>query len=322
MIVFKYIFTHNYLLGKTTSSFMALIKHSFLTHSGSFHADEVTACALLIAFSLVDLDKVERTRDLTVMNSGTYEYICDVGGIYLPDDKRFDHHQQTYKGKLASAGMVLKYLYSINTMSKDLYDLLYYSLVLGVDEHDNGKTDHRKGVCTFSNIVSNFAPIDHNADDQEMLVAFKQAVDFTQKHLTRTIDRFNYVKSCAEVIKKEMKKRSVYLIFNEPLPWLETFFRNKGKQHPAKFILMPTGEYWKIRTIPPSVDKKMKIRQPFPKSWAGLLNDDLSRVSGLPGGIFCHKSRFVSIWKTKEDAIRTVKFLLFGERSDDNKNNI
>ncbi len=78
------------------------------THDGSFHADEVTACALLLAFDLVDRNKIIRTRDLAVID--TCEYVCDVGGIYEPEAKRFDHHQVGYQGELASAGMVLLYL--------------------------------------------------------------------------------------------------------------------------------------------------------------------------------------------------------------------
>jgi uncharacterized UPF0160 family protein len=55
---------------------------SFGTHDGSFHGDEVTACALLLLFNLIDKDKIVRTRDMAVL--GRCEYICDVGGVYDP----------------------------------------------------------------------------------------------------------------------------------------------------------------------------------------------------------------------------------------------
>nr|NGX27459.1 hypothetical protein [Chlamydiota bacterium] len=40
-----------------------MISRSLGTHDGSFHADEVSACALLLVFDLIDRDKIFRTRD-------------------------------------------------------------------------------------------------------------------------------------------------------------------------------------------------------------------------------------------------------------------
>src|SRR3990167_2930192 len=99
---------------------MESVKRSFATHDGSFHADEVTACAFLILYNFIDKDKIHRTRDPIEINN--CEYVCDVGGIYDPKHKRFDHHQKEYKEELSSAGMVLKYLLDIGVMSEDLFN--------------------------------------------------------------------------------------------------------------------------------------------------------------------------------------------------------
>ena len=40
-----------------------MIFRSLGIHDGTFHADEVTACALLILFDLIDEEKIIRTRD-------------------------------------------------------------------------------------------------------------------------------------------------------------------------------------------------------------------------------------------------------------------
>ena len=82
-----------------------MIKNSLATHDGTFHADEVSACALLLLFGLIDREKIYRTRDPKVIEQ--CEYVCDVGKIYDPEKKRFDHHQLSYHGTLSSAGMVL-----------------------------------------------------------------------------------------------------------------------------------------------------------------------------------------------------------------------
>ena len=73
---------------------------------------------------------------------------------------------------------------------------------------------------------------------------------------------------------------------------------------------MPSGEHWKLRGIPPNLQEKMKVRLPLPQEWAGLSEEDLKRVSGIPGAIFCHKGRFISVWETKGDALQALHYVL------------
>ena len=87
---------------------IGVLSRSCGVHSGEFHADEVTACALLLHFNLIDLDKIIRTRELGRLES--CDFVCDVGGEYDPKRRRFDHHQLEYKGELSSAGMIWEYL--------------------------------------------------------------------------------------------------------------------------------------------------------------------------------------------------------------------
>ena len=66
------------------------MKYKFGTHDGSFHADEVTALALLIVFIKLDPSKTIRTRDLEILKdkpSGlSYE------GYLAPDTYRIYKH--------------------------------------------------------------------------------------------------------------------------------------------------------------------------------------------------------------------------------------
>src|ERR1700675_3827265 len=84
------------------------ILRSFGTHDGSFHADEVTACSLLLLFDRIDRNLIRRTRNPQIL--AECDYVCDVGGEYNPERRRFDHHQIDYQGTFSSAGMVLLYL--------------------------------------------------------------------------------------------------------------------------------------------------------------------------------------------------------------------
>lgn len=284
------------------------IPRSCGTHDGTFHADEITACALLILFNLIDEDKILRTRDLEEL--ATCEYVCDVGGIYHPDQKLFDHHQIDYQGPLSSAGMVLQYLKKINILTQKEYDFFNNMLVMGVDAHDNGRDPLIPGYCSFSHVISNFTPIGHDCSSEEENQAFHHALKFVCYYLDRLRNRFNYVQSCKAIVAKAMAGSQASLVFDQNIPWLENFFELNGMNHPALFVIMPSGEHWKLRGIPPSFQERMKVRMPLPEEWAGLLDEDLKQVTGIPGAIFCHKGRFVSVWETRDDALKALELIL------------
>ncbi len=277
------------------------IPRSVGTHDGTFHADEVCACALLEFFKLIDHDKIKRTRNADDLRQ--CEYVCDVGGLYDLSMKRFDHHQADYKGPLSSAGMILDYLKQTGAIKQKEFDFFNNSLIRGVDAHDNGKDPQIPGFCTFSQVISNFTPIQYDASPEMQDAAFLEAVTFALGHITRLWERYQYNQSCREVVEQAMADYRDCLIFEKSIPWMDAFFDLDGERHPARFVIMPSGKCWKLRGIPPTTDDKMKVRQPLPEEWAGLLDEALQKASGIPGALFCHKGRFISVWKTKEDAL-------------------
>lgn len=287
-------------------------KRSLGTHNGSFHADEVTACALLLLFDFIDKDNVFRTRDPDILDN--CEFVCDVGGVYDPSIKRFDHHQVEYQGPLSSAGMILLYLNDQKIITEKFFRFFRECLVHGVDLHDNGQMNLESGICTFSHIISNFMPIEYTATSDDLDKAFFEAVDFTLSHLTRMKRRYEYTLGCKEEVEENMKSNHVCLFFDRSLPWLENFFSLGGERHSARFVIMPSGNHWKLRGIPPSLKQRMKVRTYLPKKWAGLHEDDLKKITGIPGAIFCHKGRFISIWETKEDAFKALDLILQKEK--------
>lgn len=286
----------------------AKVLRSFGTHDGTFHADEVTACALLLLFDLIDKDKIVRSRNLEELSH--CEYVCDVGGVYNPQEKKFDHHQMDYQGPFSSAGMVLLYLEEIEKISSKEHDFFYDTLILGVDALDNGKELHEKGVTTYSHVITNFSPIPHEVGAATQYAAFMEALAFAKGHLERMWNRYQYVHSCQQIVQEAMAKNQDYLIFEQSIPWQDTFFELGGASHPAKFVIMPADHHWKLRGIPPTSEERMKVRQPLPKEWGGLLDRELGRVSGIQGAIFCHKGRFISVWETREAALNALEYTL------------
>lgn len=281
---------------------------SLAIHDGSFHADEVTACALLLLFDRIDRNRVYRTRDSEKIKK--CEYVCDVEGVYDPASKRFDHHQAEYKGMMSSAGMVLLYLKEEGFLEPHLYDHFNKSLVMGVDAHDNGIAKIEQGTTTFSQVISNFLPIEYDVEPAVMDQAFFTAVDFAMGHLDRLQKRHSYTQECKSAVKRAMLQTGKALIFETTLPWMDNFFELGGDFHPAQFVIMPSGGNWKLRGIPPNMADRMKVRKPLPEKWAGLRDTELKKISGIEGAIFCHKGRFISIWETKEDAIKALHIAL------------
>lgn len=284
------------------------IPRSVGVHDGVFHADEVTACALLLLFDQVDRDLIVRTRNEERLS--TCEYVCDVGGIYDPKKKLFDHHQSSYRGEMSSAGMILEFLKSKRVISAEEAGFLYHMLVKGVDDHDNGRSPQIAGTTLFSHVIANFAPTAYGANDEEMLTAFFEALDFCLGHLRRLLERHRYNRQCRALVETAMRNYKQCLLFDEAVPWVENFFALSGKEHPALFVVMPAGEHWKLRGIPPDDEHRMQVRLPLPEEWAGLLGEDLKKKTELKGAIFCHKGRFTSVWETREDALRALKEVL------------
>ena len=286
---------------------MAKMDKSFGTHDGHFHADEVTACALLVYYNLVQKNLIFRTREENILKK--CEYVCDVGGIYDPKKKRFDHHQADYNMNLSSAGMVLLYLKDQKILLDELYHFLNNFFIIGVDAHDLGDVKLKIGFCSFSQVIETFVPLGEGIDSKTFDKAFLDALEFTLNFLKRLIKRFYYFQKAKEIVKKHMEKKDFFLVFEKAVSWVEAFFELGGENHPALFIIMPSGNNWKLRAIPPSYEDRMNVRIPLPEEWAGLRGEKLKEVSGIEGAIFCHKGRFISIWETKEDALRALEYI-------------
>ncbi|WP_066483297.1 MYG1 family protein [Candidatus Chlamydia sanziniae] len=282
------------------------ISRSIGTHDGSFHADEVTACALLILFDLVDEEKIVRSRDPKKL--AKCEYVCDVGGIYSLEEKRFDHHQASYIGPWSSAGMVLHYLKKKGYIDDEEYHFLNNTLVHGVDEQDNGRFFSKEGFCSFSDIIKIYNP--REEEEKSTDADFSFALHFTIDFLRRLRKKFYYDRICRDIVKKVMDSEDLCLYFNRPLAWQENFFFLGGEQHPAAFVCFPSCDQWILRGIPPSLERRMEVRIPFPEDWAGLLGKELSSISGIPDAVFCHKGRFLSVWRSRESCQRALQLTL------------
>jgi uncharacterized UPF0160 family protein len=121
-----------------------------ITHNGQFHADEVFACALILEH--VGELKIERTRVINVVEySNTETFIVDVGGIYDPEMRNFDHHQdETLE---ASNMLVLFYLRDAGIISENLF-LRYLDMFREISMIDRNGYEGTNGFQVNSLIKS------------------------------------------------------------------------------------------------------------------------------------------------------------------------
>ena len=138
------------------------------------------------------------------------------------------------------------------------------------------------GHCSFSQIVSNFVPVVYDAPADVQNEAFFQALDFVHRPFRRLRERFNYIRACRQKVADAMVGNKKFMVFEEPMPWIDNFFDLGGEQHPALFVVMPSGGHWKLRSIPPNNEDRMNMRMALPERWAGLQDQELKKATKIP----------------------------------------
>jgi len=276
------------------------------THDGPFHADDVLAWALLRTYVDGEAELV-RTRKPELLDAA--DIVFDVGGDFDPDRGRFDHHQASYEGPLSSAGMVLAWLESTERIDPHLALHLRTQIVSYVDDVDNGRVAPKPGVPCFPKLVDAF---NQPAGSHEEYDAAFRAAGEMAAGIVRGLDAENQsIARARRIIDAAMKEAVAdgrrVLFLDGYVRWKPVYFQLGGEEHPTDFVLFPsTDGSWRIVAIPP-VQGSFAQKRPLPEPWAGLTDDDLEAVTGIPGSVFCHKNRFIAVFKTREGAVRALE---------------
>lgn len=278
-----------------------------VTHSGKFHADDVLAWSLLCQFHPKSSDlNLTRTRDATIIEQA--DIVFDVGGIFNPTDCRFDHHQNEYQGPLSSAGMVLKWLLDMEHIDQTLFTALNETIVSYVDDVDNGRIEEDKYVPCFCSLINLYNAAANTLEEFDQ--QFHLAAVMSKQIIQGIHQRIQAEQQNRELIISGMNNaasnNSVLIEFPHHVSWKSTYFANDGVNHPTEFIMYPTMyNTWQISAIPPT-EHSFAQKRSFPKEWAGLRDDALSQVTGVPS-VFCHKNRFIAVFHTREAALTAMK---------------
>lgn len=293
-------------------------KMILVTHSGTFHADDVFAYAVLaIVFPNHELI---RSRDKEDWAKG--DIVFDVGG------GEFDHHNvdKVYRENgipYASFGLVWK-AFGARCLKVSFSDVQKEEIVKQVDEEfiqaidafDNGK-DLVKGcdvkLNTLSDIIESFNNLVDSVDvenseelEKRENAYFLEATKMAMRLLNNKLVGINNVYRDKGIVKKAFENRldNRLVVLDKKCNW-EATLRELDTEQEVWFVVYPRYDGHYIQVIRKGQDT-FDARKDLPASWAGL-REDLGEVVGINDAIFCHPARFVAGAKSKKSILKMAE---------------
>ncbi|KAL0296402.1 UNVERIFIED_CONTAM: hypothetical protein Sradi_6692300 [Sesamum radiatum] len=296
------------------------------THNGSFHCDEALGCFMIRLTEKFSGAHIVRTRDPQVILVANDKRICgwlhvcvagrccdavlDLGGVYDASRDRYDHHQKGFEEvfghgfntKLSSAGLVYKH-FGKEIIAKELQ----------VDEeHPNV---HRLFLAIYKNFIEILiSPEKENtAFERAMALAGNEFLDCLRYLVRSWLPARSIVMECIEA-RLNFDPSGEIMVLTRSCPWKLHLFEleEEMKISPLlKYVIYQDdrSSNWRVQAVKIAPDK-FESRKALPAQWRGLRDDELSKESGIPGGVFVHMSGFIGGNQTYEGALAMAKAAL------------
>ncbi|MFT6907711.1 MAG: uncharacterized UPF0160 family protein [Oleiphilaceae bacterium] len=261
---------------------MTAKKIQVVTHNGAFHADEVTAIALLQLYGIVKKGQFDilRTRDIELINQG--DIVVDVGALHNVETRRFDHHQ-IKDGAVSSAGMVWQWIKEQTGQVNPEIDCF----VNAIDKDDCGI--EKMGDFSFTHIISAYNdPALFNDEIQQN--AFNDAVNLAMKFIAHLKKKQTQRKQAGKIIAsseiKAIGNHKVLILTEYASGWKDLVHGESQYSQVTHVIwFVKEKNHWCIQI--PS-DKVNSFVMGHPK----LQDDD--------NALFIHQNGFFGIYASKE----------------------
>lgn len=285
-----------------------------VTHNDRFHADDVCAMATLRILFGNQITEVIRTRDEKIIESA--DIVFDVGSIYDPEKNRFDHHQTEGAGQrengipYASFGLVWKKFGAKICGSQEVANMIEKKFVQVIDAGDNGFSITRPMLPDVEsygvhNICASFGSTWKEEDDFDK--SFFEVVDMIEKILKREIKVAQDKAEAFPLIEKAYQESAdkKIIVLDQYYPWKDVLPKHKE----IIYVVSPSkdGRQWRAEAVQ---EEGFVSRKDFPKEWAGLRGEELEKISGVKGAMFCHRALFLAVADSKESAIQLAKIAL------------
>lgn len=300
-----------------------------ITHSGTFHTDEIFAIALLAKFYLdcpvseLDLIRTRDEKELDKFQKDKNAFVIDVGLKFEPEFLNFDHHQddsrlvwredQKPEGfssnspfKKSSCGLIWDWLLINGNEELKGYNYKLIrkieNMVKKVDLSDGGEIgwNEAKSYSYFNRKKTDSKGNSLSTEEYEKIQysQFKKALQLAEWY----IENFIYLRSKTEINEQKVKEAIEEAEFYDHPEVL--FFKNDpfNSKHlgsilskKAKIIAVydEDDKNWSLKVVNDSSNSLFKGRLKMPRSWSGMQGEELKKKSGFYYANFCHKDRFI-----------------------------
>lgn len=286
-----------------------------ITHSGTMHADEIFATAILSL--LLDNITIIRVNEFIEDNINNV-VVYDVGLGEL------DHHQQGGNGKrengisYAACGLIWK-KFGVEILQKigvdkkyieDSFTQIDKNLIQFIDANDNGMTPTIETDYKFVNlasIIAQFNPTWNGETDSD--TRFLDAVRLAKVIVENTFKSEIAKLEAKSIVEDAIEKSNESIMILERfMPWKEFVLDSVNpKAKDILFVVFPSNRGGYNVYAVPKEHGSFENRKCFPKEWSGLRNEKLQQVTGVETARFCHIACFICTSTTKEDAIKLAK---------------
>ncbi|MCB9809202.1 MYG1 family protein [Candidatus Nomurabacteria bacterium] len=291
-------------------------KKKLITHSGSFHADDVFAAATLSLW--LDREgfryRIIRTRDENRIDTG--DYVFDVGNIYDHTQRRYDHHQRGGAGEhhngipYAAFGLIWKH-YGLEVCQGEerVWQDLEERFVQPLDATDVGVDIFQTNQYGVSPVM--LQSVIHWLDaskssDRQFMAAFQLARTILRNLIDERIERQHAVEEIRELFSLQTDEGDTPIaLFDIPSSRhiITEALANLPEASDTLYAIYPNEEFekWSVLALPQHAGT-FDLRQPLPEAWRGLRDEVLQEITGVTTAQFCHPSGFWMFALTKEDA--------------------
>jgi len=262
-----------------------------ITHDGTFHSDEIFAIGLLMAFEQKEGQEIQivRSRDDRFLNEHQIIadiFILDIGGDYNEDLRNFDHHQDDdYFQDRAAVRLVYDYLLTSQKMDANIANHLWENLIKLINQWDLGK--EQKFVNYYHRpLPSLISSYNRTTEDlSEENIQFEKALRFGLEIIQNEIFSYQQYQDAKRTFLQHRNINSHTVLFETFNPKHSSFLKQYRN---IRFYIYPYKGNWAV----------------------GAVN---SKKHPLPNCAYCehlvfsHKNHFLTVFDTKEAAIRFME---------------
>lgn len=262
-----------------------------ITHEGTFHSDEIFSIGLLMSFILKDGQDVQIIRSRNEAFLEEYRaipeiYILDIGGDYNEEKHNFDHHQDDdyFKDK-AAIRLIYDYLLNDHKMEASIGRHLWENLIKLINLWDLGQ--EQKFVNYYHrplpSLISSYNRTTESLSEEN--IQFEKALRFGIEIIENEIFSYQQYQDAKRTFLQHRNINSQTVIFETFNPKHSSFLKQYRN---IRYYIYPYKGNWAVGTV-------NSTKHPLPN------------CEFCEHLVFSHKNHFLTVFDTKEAAIRFME---------------